>query len=72
MTQAFIKAHSKAPHYNPATLDEHIPDTDTVIRDEVGLVRAIAVKVRSLYISQSCIFHNVLRATHQRNARISS
>jgi hypothetical protein len=35
-----------AKHYDPAKPDEHLPDTDALIRDEVGLVRAIAVKVR--------------------------
>ena len=44
-TQALIKGHSKAKYYNPATPDEHIPDVDAYLRDEVGLIRAIAVKV---------------------------
>ena len=44
-TQALIKGHSKAKHYNPALPDEHIPSTEGFDRDEIGLVRAIAVKV---------------------------
>lgn len=40
-----ISTHSKSPHYNPAKPDEHIPDTAASVRDEVGLVRTIAVKV---------------------------
>jgi hypothetical protein len=44
-TQALIKGHSKAKHYNPALPDEHIPSTEGIDRDEIGLVRAIAVKV---------------------------
>jgi hypothetical protein len=55
-TQALIKGHSKAKYDNPATLDEHIPDVDAYLRDEVGLIRTIAVKV-SLFLSQrqSCM-----------------
>jgi hypothetical protein len=45
-TQALIKGHSKAKYYTPANPNEHIPDVDAPVRDEVGLVRAIAVKVR--------------------------
>ena len=44
-TQALIKAYLKSKHYDPAQPNEHIPDTEALIRDEVGLVRAIAVKV---------------------------
>jgi hypothetical protein len=44
-TQALIKAHSKAKHYNPAAPNEHMPDTDEMVRDEVGLIHTIAVKV---------------------------
>ena len=44
-TQALIKGHSNAKYYNPATPDEHIPDVDAYLRDEVGLIRAITVKV---------------------------
>jgi hypothetical protein len=48
-TQALIKGHSKAKHYNPALPDEHIPSTEGIDRDEIGLVRAIAVKVRTAH-----------------------
>jgi hypothetical protein len=44
-TQALIKAHTKSKHYNPASPDEHMPDTQGFNRDEVGLIRAISVKV---------------------------
>lgn len=47
-TQALLTAHSKSKHYDPAT-----PNAELVVerraddtRDEVGLVRAIAIKVR--------------------------
>jgi len=46
-TQALIKGYSKSKHYDLANPDDHIPDTEDYIRDEVGLIRAIAVKVRT-------------------------
>lgn len=42
-TQALISAYSRAPHFDPKDPEAHIPTS----RDEVGLVRAIAVKVHS-------------------------
>ena len=44
-TQALISTKSKAKYYNPHDIDEHSPDFGTVERDELGLVRAISVKV---------------------------
>lgn len=51
-TQAVIKTYSTSKHYDPAKPEEHEPETqsvddsgETVIRDEVGIIRAIAVKV---------------------------
>ena len=41
-TQALISTYSKSPHFDPKQPDAHIPTS----RDEVGLVRAIVVKVR--------------------------
>lgn len=41
-TQILISTYSKSPHFDPNQPDAHIPMT----RDEVGLVRAIVVKVR--------------------------
>jgi hypothetical protein len=41
-TQALISTYSKLPHFDPKNPDAHIPIT----RDEVGLIRTIAVKVR--------------------------
>ncbi|KAF5365840.1 hypothetical protein D9757_012805 [Collybiopsis confluens] len=53
-TQAVIKTYSSSKHYNPALPDEHEPNTATVdddgekvVRDEVGITRAVAVKGRS-------------------------
>jgi hypothetical protein len=52
-TQAVISAHSKSPHYDPQQPDDHIPDTDALKRDAVGLIRAICVKVSSfVYLLQ--------------------
>jgi hypothetical protein len=51
-TQAVIKTYSSSKHYNPSKPGEHEPDTATVdhegepiVRDEIGIARAIAVKV---------------------------
>jgi hypothetical protein len=44
-TQKLISAYSKSPHFNAHDPTAHIPDTSVGLRDEIGLVRAIAVKV---------------------------
>ena len=46
-TQALIAVYSKTPHFDPANPEEHlkVAQEDPTHRDEVGLVRAIAVKV---------------------------
>jgi hypothetical protein len=41
-----ISTRSKAKYYNPHNIDEHTPDVDALERDELGLIRAISVKVR--------------------------
>lgn len=46
-TQALISTRSKAKYHNPHNVDEHAPDVNAIDRDELGLVRAIAVKVRT-------------------------
>lgn len=53
-TQALIATRSKAKYYNPHELEEHLPDVDAFERDEVGLVRAIVVKVSRSIISCQC------------------
>ena len=40
-TQLLISTYSKSPHFDPKNPDAHVP----TCRDEVGLVRAIVVKV---------------------------
>ncbi|TFY77607.1 hypothetical protein EWM64_g6405 [Hericium alpestre] len=37
----------KAKHFNPHDPDVHVPNTVAEVRDEIGLIRAIAVKERS-------------------------
>jgi hypothetical protein len=44
-TQALISTKSKTKYYNPHDIDEHVPETTGSDRDELGLVRAIVVKV---------------------------
>ncbi|KAJ7730047.1 hypothetical protein B0H14DRAFT_2640304 [Mycena olivaceomarginata] len=49
-TQKLISTYSKASHFNIHDSNAHIPDTSLShdgIRDEIGLLRAIAVKERS-------------------------
>jgi hypothetical protein len=46
-TQMLISSYSKAPHFDPNQPDAHIPTS----RDEVGLVRAIVVKVCSYHLT---------------------
>ena len=41
-TQALISTYSKSLHFDPKNPEAHVPTS----RDEVGLIRAIAVKVR--------------------------
>jgi hypothetical protein len=48
-TQVLISTYSKAPHFDPRNPEGHVPTS----RDEVGLVRAIVVKVRIAYRCQS-------------------
>ena len=45
-TQALLAAHSKSKHYDPTSPEDIVVATrDGFQRDEVGLIRAIAVKV---------------------------
>lgn len=45
-TQKLISGYSKSLHYNPHEPHTHVPNTDDIMRDEIGLLRAIVVKVR--------------------------
>jgi hypothetical protein len=57
-TQAILKTYSNANHFDPQKPKDHEPDVLAVDQDEVGLVRAIAVKVRSS-AKRKEIFHRV-------------
>jgi hypothetical protein len=53
-TQVLISTYSKAPHFDPQNPKGHVPTS----HDEVGLVRAIMVKVRIVYCCYSyCGLH---------------
>ena len=47
VTQLLISTYSKSPHFDPKHPNAHVPTS----RDEVGLVRSIAVKVWIIYLS---------------------
>ena len=47
-TQVMIAAWSKSKHYNPHDIDEHMPTLTATDHDELGLIRAIVVKVSCL------------------------
>jgi phosphatidylglycerophosphatase A len=47
MTQALIKGYSKTKHYEPEHPDNHQPDTNAIVWDEVGLIQAITVEVNT-------------------------
>ncbi len=49
-TQAVITTRSQSKHYNPHNPDEDLTEgtTSSDMRDEVGLVRSIVVKVQVL------------------------
>ena len=43
--QALISTRSKSKYFNPHDIEEHAPTTLGADRNEVGLLRAIIVKV---------------------------
>jgi hypothetical protein len=59
-TQQLLSSYSKSPHFDPDKPNAHIPTT----RDEVGLVRAIVVKVYIFSTSQM----TMLTATQERSS----
>ena len=56
-TQALIATYSKSPHFDPKNPEAHIPTS----HDEVGLVRAIVVKV------QYSIFYRHMACCHPQS-----
>lgn len=59
-TQALISARSQSKYYNPHAedKDEHIPDLNCLDRDELGLIRAISVKVSLCHFSYNSFVAN--------------
>ncbi|KAJ7938586.1 hypothetical protein B0H13DRAFT_1851535 [Mycena leptocephala] len=53
-THKLISAYSKSPHFNAREPNSLIPDTSELMRDEIGLVRAIAMKVRVTTLGSLC------------------
>jgi hypothetical protein len=51
--QMLISTYSKSLHFDPKQPDAHLPTS----HDEVGLVRAIVVKVCTVYFIRSLIAH---------------
>jgi hypothetical protein len=60
-TQALISTYSKSPHFDPNKPEAHIPTT----RDEVGLIRAIAVKVGHFFVFDSM---QTIRISQQKSS----
>lgn len=73
-TQALLATHSPTKYYDPSKPTEHEPDIDGYLRDEIGLVRAIVVKVSTLCstFSSSLIvkFHFKARSSAKRKERL--
>jgi hypothetical protein len=59
-TQMLISTYSKSPHFDPKEPDAHIPTS----RDEVGMVRAIVVKVCTI----PCEFSQLLTTAVQERS----
>lgn len=71
-TQVLISTRSKAKYYNPHNIDEHTPDVDALERDELGLIRAISVKVRLILFALQATNNTWFRNAHHCNGRSSS
>ncbi len=68
-TQALLAAHSPAKHFDPAKPDDHVPDVDDFLHDEIGLIRAIVVKVSTMVALFYCFSHTLSRLSHLPNAK---
>jgi len=63
VTQALISTRSKAKYYDPHNINDHTPDVNATERDELGLVRAISVKVSIkilVFLARSDMMDNIL------------
>jgi len=65
-TQALISTYSKSLHFDPKQPDAHVP----MSHDEVGLIRAIAVKVCiSTLLEKRSYRSPLVRSVHHQNER---
>jgi len=48
-TQSMIKTYSQSKHYNPHQPHDDLTDMVADNRDEIGLIRSIAVKVARMF-----------------------
>src|ERR1700688_2344388 len=65
-TQALISTYSKSPHFDPKQPDAHVPTS----RDEVGLIRAIVVKVCiSTFLEKRSYRSPLVRSVRHQNER---
>ena len=60
-TQQLISGYSISPHYDPSKPDHHEPDVMATKQDEIGLIRAIAVKVLSVTFIDDTLIHCVIK-----------
>src|SRR5882724_8668704 len=67
--QALLKAHLKSQCYDPNQPEAHLPDIEpSEMRDEVGLIHAISVKVHlSILIVTVCHILKLLHCTFPRS-----
>ncbi len=70
--QALISAYSKSPHYNPADPDNHLNFGESGYRDEVGLIRAITVKVSRTCGLADALVGNSPNITHRSARQLSA
>jgi hypothetical protein len=69
-TQAFISARSKSRYYNGNPDDDHLPDDlGAVERDEIGIVRAICIKVYTVSLITLNTNLPECRHAHHHNAK---
>ena len=69
-TQAVISAHSKSKYYNGNPEDDHLPeDVGGTEREEIGIVRAICVKVHLTLSLQLCNSNTMVSKAHSSAQR---
>jgi hypothetical protein len=68
-TQALISKRSQSKFYDAEAPEAHVPDVLAANRDEVGLVRAICVKVICFMFVVLTIAHTIERLVHHHNGK---